>query len=203
MGNTATVSSTPVPVLEQVESDLLSGTQVDIWWPNDNKSYPGRILPNTPGRSIVSILYDDGEVKRYKRDTFLLTRLAIGKVMKISLILWSIGLFILRVLDFRVCMCFGSWSCRRNSHTWSCVRRSPWKQHRSYHNVSSTPRSHESFGVGSETGQASHNFLCLFIEIWCWWKLVVSGGRREVPVDPGVSFGTFISCHKKRGDPEK
>ena len=108
MGNTATVSSTPVPVLEQVESDLLSGTQVDIWWPNDNKSYPGRILPNTPGRSIVSILYDDGEVKRYKRDTFLLTRLAIGKVMKISLILWSIGLFILRVLDFRVCMCFGS-----------------------------------------------------------------------------------------------
>ena len=168
MGNTATVSSTPVPVLEQVETELSSGSQVEVWWPNDNRSYSGKILPNTPGRNIVSILYDDGEVKRYKRDVFFLTRLAIGKVMKISLVLWSIGLFILRVLDFHVCMyvcmCFGSWSCRRNSLTWSCLRRSPWKQHRSYHNVSSTPRSHESFGVGSETGQASHNFLCLFLK---------------------------------------
>ena len=93
-----------VSVLEQVESNLISGARVLVWTPKDGRSYSGKILPNTPGRNIVSILYDDGEVKRYKRDVFFLTRLAIGKVMKISLVLWSIGLFILRVLDFHVCM---------------------------------------------------------------------------------------------------
>ena len=49
---------------------------------------PGRACLGGP---IVAIVYDNGKVERCKRDAFFLTRLAIGKVMKISHILRSIG----------------------------------------------------------------------------------------------------------------
>ena len=92
MGN-SNGNATPEPggVLEQVDNGLIVGAQVQVWWPNDERSYSGIISSQTRGRpGIVSVLYRDGETKRYHRDTVFLTRLAIGKVMKISLILRSI-----------------------------------------------------------------------------------------------------------------
>ena len=81
MGNGINKSS--CSVLDEIRNDLRPKLRVNVWWPNDKCAYGGSVLKfgkDSKNYDLVWIAYDDGEVKSYKLNNFLLTRLGIGKV---------------------------------------------------------------------------------------------------------------------------